>query len=291
MPASLPIARTVAELRAALAPLRAKGGIGLVPTMGGLHEGHLTLVRRAKALCGQAVATIFVNPRQFDRKEDLERYPRDEAGDAKLLTSAGCDLLFAPALEAVYPPGFASKVSISGLTDCLDGLHRPGHFDGVSTVVTKLLLQSLPDAAFFGEKDFQQLLVVRRLVRDLDIPVTVHAVATVREPDGLALSSRNRRLSAVQRGIAPLLAHILFATAARLAAGEPAPTLLAEARRELGRSGFTKVDYLELRAAEDLAELNRVDRPARLLAAAWLGTTRLVDNVPLAPAAQGEGVE
>jgi len=280
-PAHLPIVRDTAALRRALGVWRAAGeSVGLIPTMGGLHEGHLTLIRRAKAECARAVATIFVNPRQFDRKEDLESYPRDEARDAAALTAVGCDLLFAPPVEEMYPPGFAAKVSVAGLTEVLDGLHRPGHFDGVATVVCKLLLQALPDRAYFGEKDFQQLTVVTRMVRDLELPVVIRPVETVRESDGLAMASRNWHLTVEQRRRAPLLSKVLMETAHALAGGRAAAApLLMEARLRLGRGGFTKVDYVELRAADDLAALERADRPARVLGAAWLGATRLIDNV------------
>ncbi len=279
------ILRDVAALRRTVAGWRKDGEtVGLVPTMGALHEGHLTLVRAAKARCDRAIATIFVNPKQFDRKEDLASYPRSEAEDLRLLESVGCDALFAPLdVSVIYPPGFASKVSVEGLTACLDGLHRPGHFDGVTTVVSKLLLQALPDLAFFGEKDFQQLTVVTRMARDLDIPVEIAPVPTVREPDGLAMSSRNRLLAPEQRALAPLLARVLHETAEAIAVdptAEAAP-FLAQARHRLGRGGFDKLDYVELRAADDLAELAVLDRPGRLLAAAWLGRTRLIDNVPV----------
>lgn len=280
---SVALARDVPALRRQVAAWRRAGEtVGLVPTMGALHEGHLSLVREAKRRCDRAVATIFVNPKQFDRKEDLASYPRSEAEDLRLLDSVGCDLLFAPLDVAVmYPPGFLTRVSVERLTGCLDGLHRPGHFDGVTTVVTKLLLQALPDVAFFGEKDFQQMTVVTRMARDLDIPVEIAPVPTVREADGLALSSRNRLLSPEQRALAPLLARVLQDTAEALAVdptAEAAP-FLAQARLRLGRGGFDKIDYVELRAADDLAELASLERPARLLAAAWLGRTRLIDNV------------
>ncbi|SME93843.1 pantothenate synthetase [Tistlia consotensis] len=279
----LAIARDVAALRGQVAGWRRAGEtVGLVPTMGALHEGHLTLVRRAKERCDRAVATIFVNPKQFDRKEDLESYPRSEAEDVRLLESVGCDLLFAPLdVAVIYPPGFVTRVSVAGLSACLDGLHRPGHFDGVTTVVSKLLLQALPDVAFFGEKDFQQQTIVRRMARDLDIPVEIAAVPTVREADGLAMSSRNRLLTPEQRALAPLLARVLNETAEAIAVdptAEAAP-FIAQARLRLGRGGFDKIDYVELRAADDLGELASLERPGRLLAAAWLGRTRLIDNV------------
>jgi pantoate--beta-alanine ligase len=203
----LDIARTIADLRSHIAGWRNAGArVGLVPTMGALHDGHLSLVCAACFECDRVVATIFVNPKQFAPIEDLDAYPRREAADLAMLRSAGVDLVFIPATAEIYPPGFATTVRVAGLTDCLCGAHRPGHFDGVATVVTKLLLQSLPDAAYFGAKDYQQLLVVRRLVRDLDIPVRIEGVPTVREADGLALSSRNAYLSPAERLVAPNLA-------------------------------------------------------------------------------------
>src|SRR5436190_22717827 len=216
------IVRTIAELRSLIARWRHAGElVGLVPTMGALHAGHLALVRAAQADCDRVVATIFVNPKQFAPGEDLASYPRREAADLTMLRSAGVALVFMPSVSEIYPPGFATTVRVAGLTDCLCGAHRPGHFDGVATVVTKLLLQSLPDAAYFGEKDFQQLLVVRRLARDLDIPVRIKGVPTVREADGLALSSRNAYLSQEERRTAPNLARVLRRIAATLSA-EPA---------------------------------------------------------------------
>jgi pantoate--beta-alanine ligase len=278
--------RTVAALRTRVRALRERGGsVGLVPTMGALHAGHLRLVARARAACDHVVASLFVNPKQFDRPDDLARYPRDEARDAAELAAAGCHLLFAPAPEVMYPEGFATSVRVAGVTETLEGAHRPGHFEGVATVVTKLLLQVLPDVAFFGEKDYQQLLTIQQLARDLDIPVAIEGVPTVREVDGLALASRNARLTAAQRRIAPALASGLYRAAETLADGETeAAPVLDRTAAELYRAGFDAVDYLALRDAATLAPLDRADRPARLLAAAWLGQTRLIDNVPVAEA-------
>jgi pantoate--beta-alanine ligase len=281
----LRIVRSVADLRAATQPWRRAGEtIGLVPTMGALHAGHLALVGRAVAECDRAVATIFVNPKQFDRKEDLKAYPRSEERDASLLAENGCQLLFAPDVEEMYPDRFSSSVAVTGVSEVLDGVHRPGHFTGVTTVVCKLLLQALPDRAYFGEKDFQQLTVVKRMVRDLDIPAEIVPVPTVREADGLALSSRNVHLTPEQRRVAPLLHRVMREIAEELADGEiPASLLIPEGQMRLGSAGFTKIDYLALHAADDLAPLERVDRPARLFAAAWLGTTRLIDNIAVEP--------
>lgn len=275
--------RTVAELRRSVGDFRRNGErIGLVPTMGALHEGHLALVHAARASCQRTVATLFVNPKQFDRPDDLQRYPRTEADDAAALAAEGCDLLFAPPVEEMYPPGFATSVSVGGVTEPLEGTYRPGHFGGVATVVSKLLLQALPDDAFFGEKDYQQLQTIRRMVRDLDIPVAIRGVPTVREGDGLALSSRNRQLDADQRRIAPVLYEVLREAAEQLADGTTAAgPVLESGIARLKQAGFEPVDYLALADAETLQPLQRADRPARLLAAAWLGTVRLIDNVPV----------
>lgn len=278
---SLPIVRTVADLRATIAKARAAGrGIGLVPTMGALHEGHLSLVRTAKARCGFAVATLFVNPKQFAPGEDFERYPRDEAGDSALLAGAGCDLLYAPARDAVYPPGFATSVSVGEISAPLEGEMRPHFFGGVATVVAKLLLQAGPDAAFFGEKDYQQLLVIKRMARDLDIACEIVGCPTVREHDGLAMSSRNAYLSADERRVAARLNHILHDTIKAVRAGDAVAHAEADAARHLLAAGFASVDYVALRDAETLAPIGDLSRPARILAAAWLGKTRLIDNMP-----------
>jgi pantoate--beta-alanine ligase len=229
---------------------------------------------------------LFVNPTQFNDPKDLRAYPRDEAGDAAMFADAGTDLLFAPAAEEIYPPGFATQVRVAGLGDCLCGAARPGHMEGVATVVAKLLSQARPDIAYFGEKDFQQLQIIRRMAADLDLDVTIQGVPTVREPDGLALSSRNVRLTARQREAAPALHRALAAAAADLAggamaAGGPAGPAIETARATILAAGFRAIDYLELRAEADLAALERADRPARLFAAAWLGGVRLIDNVPV----------
>jgi len=280
MPKPLPIVRTVADLRAALAEARTSGGeIGLAPTMGALHEGHLSLVRAAKARGAFAVATLFVNPRQFAPGEDFERYPRDEAGDSALLASAGCDLLYAPERDAMYPPGFATSVSVGEISAPLEGEMRPHFFGGVATVVAKLLVQAGPDAAFFGEKDYQQLLVIRRMARDLDLPCEIVGCATVREHDGLARSSRNAYLSADERRVAGRLNLVLHEAIKAARAGEPIARAEADAARHLLAAGFTSVDYVALRDAETLARINDLAAPARILAAAWLGKTRLIDNM------------
>jgi pantoate--beta-alanine ligase len=277
-----PILRSIAELRDTVAGWRRAGEtVGLVPTMGALHEGHLSLVRRARAQCRRAVVSIFVNPTQFGPNEDFTRYPRDLEGDAGKLASVGADAIFAPAVAEMYPPDAATTVTVAGLTDGLCGPFRPGHFEGVATIVTKLLLQCLPDAAYFGEKDYQQLQVIRRFARDLDIPVRIEAVPTYREADGLAMSSRNAYLTPEQRAVAPALYRALTETARAMAAGGNAVAVTASATAELLRAGFTKLDYLEVVDAATLKPVERADAPARVAAAAWLGKTRLIDNVPV----------
>ncbi len=282
MSAGPAIVRRVAELREALAHWRKAGeSIGLVPTMGALHEGHLQLARRAKAENSRAIATLFVNPTQFGANEDLASYPRDEAADRALLGTAGADLLFAPAVDEIYPSGFATTVSVARLTDHLCGPHRPGHFAGVATVVSKLLNQSLPNRAYFGEKDFQQLQVIRRMTRDLDIPVTIVGVATAREADGLALSSRNRYLSAGERARAATLPQLLRAGASHLADGRGAAGEIEAVLAGLHAAGFDRIDYVTLAGEAELQPLSHAERPCRLFAAAWLGRTRLIDNWPV----------
>jgi pantoate--beta-alanine ligase len=279
----LEIARTVADLRKHIARWHKDDErVGLVPTMGALHQGHMALVRAARAECDRVVASIFVNPKQFAPTEDLGSYPRREAADLEVLRSGGVDLVFIPALDEMYPPDFATLVRVSGLTDGLCGAHRGGHFDGVTTVVTKLLIQALPDIAYFGEKDYQQLTVVRRLARDLDIPVRVAGVPTVREADGLALSSRNVYLSAEERRIAPNLARILRSVAAALARDPTAVQReIARGSAALQQAGFA-LEYLEIREAESLAVTTEITASSRLFAAVRLGTTRLIDNMPIA---------
>lgn len=278
----LPTARTVADLRAKVAAWRGAGErVALVPTMGALHEGHLSLVRLARQRAGRVVASLFVNPTQFGPNEDFAAYPRSEAQDAALLAGVGCDLLYAPGVGDMYPEGFATKVSVAGVSEPLDGAARPGHFDGVATVVTKLLLQCGPDLAVFGEKDFQQLQVIRRLVRDLDIPVEVVGAPTARAEDGLALSSRNAYLDAAQRRVAAELNRGLRLAVERLRAGAPVAEVEAAAVRELQAAGFDSVDYVAVHAPDDLARLGPgpLAGPARILAAARLGRARLIDNL------------
>lgn len=283
MTAVVTTVRSIAELRRAVAGWRRNDeSIGLVPTMGALHEGHLALVRRARADNRRSIVTLFVNPTQFGPNEDLAAYPRTEEADRNKLKSLGVDLLFAPAASEMYAADAATTVSVSGLTEHLCGPFRPGHFAGVATIVTKLLLQSLPDSAYFGEKDFQQLQVIRRLARDLDIPVHIVGVPTVRDADGLALSSRNSYLSPTERAVAAVLPRTLAAIAENLAKerGEVAPDL-SWGREQLRSAGFTKIDYVEVCDTDTLQPVAKVTGPARVFGAAWLGRTRLIDNMAL----------
>ena len=275
--------RTVAELRAALAQPRREGRrIGLVPTMGAFHAGHLSLMRRAREECDEVVVSLFVNPAQFNEAADLDGYPRDEGRDAVLAAEAGVDYLFAPPLEEVYPDGFATTVTIAGLTEHLEGAERGrAHFDGVTTVVTKLFNMVGPDVAYFGQKDAQQAAVIRRLVRDLDLPVQIEICPIVREPDGLAMSSRNVRLSAAERSRALALSRALSAADALARDGErDVAAIRAAARAELDAAGV-ETEYFEVVSAQSLAPMSELDGPALAVVAARVGTTRLIDNQPL----------
>jgi pantoate--beta-alanine ligase len=280
------IVRSVGALRTRIGAWREAGAtVGLVPTMGALHDGHIALVRHAGSLCDHVVASIFVNPTQFGPNEDFARYPRDEAADARQLVSGGCELLFAPTVDEMYPPGFSSTITVGAIAEGLCGPFRPGHFAGVATVVAKLLLQALPDIACFGEKDYQQLQVIRRMVRDLDLPVRIEGVATVREPDGLALSSRNRYLSPDERARAVAISRVLTLIAQQVSAGSRTiDAALAWGRDELAAAGFAPIDYLAICDAVDLTPLTILDRPARVFTAAWLGKTRLIDNLAIVSA-------
>jgi pantoate--beta-alanine ligase len=277
--------RTVRELREALAPERHAGrSIGLVPTMGAFHGGHLSLIRRAREQTDVVVVSLFVNPAQFGPGEDLHAYPRDEENDARLAEAEGVDILFAPPVEEVYPDGFATTVAVGGLTDVLDGApeHRgPEHFAGVTTVVTKLLNMAAPDVAYFGQKDAQQVLVVRRLVRDLDIPVRIEVCPTIRDRDGLALSSRNAYLSAAERQRALGLSRAMRAAETAFESGKiDSGAVLEAARGELDAHGI-EPEYLELRSATDLSPVERVNGSTLLAVAARVGRARLIDNTVL----------
>ncbi|MAY32262.1 MAG: pantoate--beta-alanine ligase [Rhodovulum sp.] len=276
--------RVLSELRALNRTWRCDGEtVGVVPTMGALHQGHLSLVKQAKAACDRVIVTVFVNPKQFNNADDLDKYPRTEDADADALAPFDVDVMYLPTPDQIYPNGFSTNVSVSGVSEGLCGAHRPGHFDGVATVVAKLLLQTGADRAFFGEKDFQQLQVVKRLVRDLDIPTEIVGCATVREEDGLALSSRNVRLSETARNTAPRLYAILQDVADELRGGATAEAAIYTAKARIEQAGFTEVEYLELRAEDGLTPMTVLDRPARLLVAAWLDGVRLIDNIPIAP--------
>lgn len=278
-------ATTLEMLRNALGDLRAGGAtVGLVPTMGALHEGHLALVREARTRCDHVVASIFVNPTQFGPNEDLDAYPRQLAEDSAMLEAEGVALLWAPTLEAMYPDGFATNISVSGVSEGLCGAARPGHFDGVATVVCKLFNQTMPDMAFFGEKDFQQLAVIRTMTRDLNLTCPhVHdiiGVPTVREADGLAMSSRNRYLSPEDRAAAATLPRAMKAAIGAIEAGEEVARVLAGLEQALLAAGFERIDYAQLADSTSLKVLDSMPQsPARLLVAARIGGTRLIDNM------------
>lgn len=275
-----PIIRSLGELRAQTGDWRKTGQtIGVVPTMGALHQGHLSLARAAREQCDRVIVTIFVNPKQFNDPDDLKNYPRTEQEDARKLESIGVDLIYVPDPDQIYPDGFATTVSVSGLTDMLCGEARPGHFDGVATVVSKLFLQTSADFAFFGEKDYQQLQIVRRMAADLNIPIDVIGCPTIREEDGLAMSSRNLLLSDRSRVYAPVLAEVMQDMQEKLRKGIAMDEILPEAQARIMAAGFNKIDYLELRDGTDLSRLVNAKPDARLFAAAWLAGVRLIDNI------------
>jgi pantoate--beta-alanine ligase len=279
---------TLDPLRSAVEALRGAAPLALVPTMGALHDGHLTLVREAKTRGARVAVSIFVNPLQFGANEDLDAYPRQLERDCALLEAEGVDLVWAPKVEAMYPAGFATSISVSGVSEGLDGAARPGHFDGVATVVCKLFNQVRPDMAFFGEKDWQQLAVIRRMARDLDLVLphadAIHGVPTVREADGLAMSSRNAYLTPEQRAAAVALPNAMKGAIVEIESGVDLGDALAQLSRTLLASGFLSVDYAELCDADDLTVLPaRSDKPMRLLVAARIGKARLIDNMAVAP--------
>lgn len=279
---ALPVARSVAELRQIVGDWKRQGlTVGMVPTMGALHEGHLTLVREAARRADRVLASNFVNPTQFAAHEDLGRYPRQQEEDARLLAGAGCHLMFAPSVEEMYPQGFATSISVNGPALGLEGDARPQMFGGVALVVTKLFNQAQPDVAVFGEKDYQQLLVIRRFVRDLDLPIEIIGSPTERDKHGLALSSRNAYLTETELATARSLNLILRKAAAEAATGRPLPGIERETYAAILKAGFERVDYVVIRHAEDLTPFRNdiVDAPARILTAAWLGKTRLIDNI------------
>ena len=266
----------------ALVALRAGGkSLALVPTMGALHAGHIALVEEARRRADRVVATIFVNPLQFGANEDLDRYPRQEEKDAEMLEQAGCDLLWLPQGRDMYPPGFATNINVKGVSDRWEGESRPGHFDGVATVVAKLLCTVRPDIAIFGEKDFQQLAVIRRMTQDLQLGVEILGHTTIRDADGLALSSRNAYLSKDERRAALALPQSLNEAAERISSGEPVAEALAQAKERLSTAGFSRIDYVALVDARTLEPLEQAGGPMRLIAAAVMGRTRLIDNLAL----------
>ena len=288
MASGLPIVRTTRELRAVVRRWRRSGRtVALVPTMGALHEGHVALVKLAKKNAKRAVVSIFVNPTQFGPNEDFAAYPRDERGDWTRLSTAKADLIYAPPIAEIYPDDFSTRVEVIGLTSGLEGASRPRHFAGVTTVVTKLFLQCLPDFAVFGEKDYQQLLVIRQLVKDLDLPIKIIAGAIVREEDGLAMSSRNAYLDTTARAIAPRFHTVLEEVSKDLSEGRPVHEATFLGRDWLEGAGF-KVDYLEVRDAAHLMPVGQyVTVPGRVLGAVYLGHVRLIDNVPVEPVKTG----
>ncbi|RJF93424.1 pantoate--beta-alanine ligase [Sphingomonas cavernae] len=272
--------RDLDSLRVAIDEFRTEGHrVALVPTMGALHAGHMALIEAAKARADRVVASIFVNPKQFGPNEDFDAYPRKENADAAMLEAAGCALLWLPPVEVMYPDGYSTNISVSGVTEHLDGAARPGHFDGVATVVAKLFNQVQPDIALFGEKDYQQLAVIRRMVTDLNVRIEIEGVPTQREEDGLALSSRNIYLSPEEREAARVLPRALGEAARAIAAGGDVAEALTKARGMLAKAGFDPIDYVALHDAGTLDPLTVFDRPARLFAAARIGRTRLIDNL------------
>ena len=276
------ILRTVTALRDQVRAWKAEGhSVGVVPTMGALHDGHLSLARRAKAECDRVIVTIFVNPMQFNNPDDLKKYPRTEEADAALLRSIGVELIFAPTPDEVYPEGFSTTVSVSGVSEPLEGKMRPGHFDGVATVVTKLFGMTMADRGYFGHKDWQQLQVVQKFVRDLNLPITIVGCETIREADGLAMSSRNVRLTKAGRAIAPVFYAAITEAAEDIRAGQSDRMAIREAAIAMRKAGFERVEYIELRDAETLLPSHDPTRPRRMLAAAWLDGVRLIDNIPV----------
>lgn len=282
LPAMPEIIHSVADLRQRVRGWRAAGQVvGVVPTMGALHDGHLSLARRARAECDRVITTIFVNPKQFNNPDDLKKYPRTLEADAALLSTVPVDVIFAPGVEEVYPEGFNTTVSVGGVSEPLEGRMRPGHFDGVATVVTKLFGMTEAHRGYFGQKDWQQLQVVLRLVRDLNLPVEIVGCETIREADGLAMSSRNVRLTPEGRAIAGVLYSAITTAAEDIRAGQSDRMAIREAAEKLRAAGFERVEYIELRDAETLMPSDDPRKPRRMLAAAWLDGVRLIDNIPV----------
>lgn len=278
----VPVVRTVSELRHQVSQWRKQGHrVGLVPTMGALHKGHLSLVEAISSQTDKIVVSIFVNPKQFGENEDLDKYPRQEKEDREKLTSTKADLVFAPTVGEMYPEGHVTRVSVSGISEMLEGAERPGHFDGVSTIVTKLLMQCMPDVAIFGEKDYQQLAVIRQFVKDLDIPIEIMGGTLIREEDGLAYSSRNAYLDKQERQIAGQFNVILKRLVDAVHKGQPPRTAEQDARSALLEAGFLAVDYVEIVDPNTLQRINDVSKGARVLAVARIGGVRLLDNMAI----------
>jgi len=274
------ICRTIDDLRSNVKNWRQQSrSVGLVPTMGGLHDGHLSLVKLAQQHTDKVIATLFVNPAQFSPEEDFVSYPRDENRDRNLFEATGVDLMFAPTVKEMYPDDHATRIEIDGISQILEGAHRPHFFGGVATIVAKLLLEAMPDMAIFGEKDYQQLCVIRKMVQDLDIPVSIIGAPTIREHDGLAMSSRNRYLTSDERLIAPELHRTLSTIAKRIRQGERPQDIIPWAKVHLAQNGFGQMDYIEVCDAETLLPTQNSDRPVRVLAAIKLGKARLIDNI------------
>jgi len=279
---SVGIVRTVGDLRGLVRGGKAAGQtVGVVPTMGALHDGHLSLARAARRDCDRVITTIFVNPMQFNNPGDLKKYPRTEAADAALLATVPVDIIFAPSPDEVYPDGYGTTVTVAGVSEPLEGRMRPGHFDGVATVVTKLFGMTMADRGYFGQKDWQQLQVVQKLVADLNLPVTVVGCETIREADGLAMSSRNLHLDGLARARAPVLYAAITAAADDIRAGQSDRMAIREAAEKMRAAGFERVEYIELRDAGTLLPSDDPARPRRMLAAAWTGGVRLIDNIPV----------
>ena len=276
------IIRTVADLRPIVRAWKAaRDLVGVVPTMGALHDGHLSVARAGKQECERVITTIFVNPKQFNNPDDLKKYPRTEEADVALLSSVGVDVVFIPQPDEVYPDGFITTVSVGGVSEPLEGRMRPGHFYGVATVVSKLFGMTMADRGYFGQKDWQQLQVVQRLVRDLNIPIKIVGCETIREADGLAMSSRNVGLTVEGRAVAGVLYSAITAAADDIRAGQSDRMAIREAAEKVRSAGFERVEYIELRDAETLMPSDDVNRPRRMLAAAWIDGVRLIDNIPV----------
>jgi pantoate--beta-alanine ligase len=274
------IIRRLSDLSPALVPSRAAGEIiALVPTMGALHAGHLALVEAAKARADRVIASIFVNPLQFNDPGDLARYPRQEAEDAAKLEEAGCDLLWMPTADQIYPAGFATMVRVAGVSDRWEGEHRPGHFDGVATIVSKLFIATLPDVAIFGEKDWQQLAVIRRMTADLSLPIEIIGHPTIREEDGLAMSSRNALLAQEARETAPALFRLMGELGGAIAEGADPANEIGRMTGRLGEAGFGPIDYVAYVDGDSLEPLDHYQDGGRVIAAAYLGSVRLIDNM------------